>query len=622
MRLQNIRFPEADICREEELYFHRNGEWVDFNGYFNLFYIEKRKKYTNQESLTLHLELNGCQAIRLMLDENIIQEKTLTGGKETLEMEFPYSKTEQGVFWFSVKIEKSSGAENSFEKSATKTEENSVCDISAHVKGWYEGTCQNEKPVRIAAVVCTFKREPYVFRNLKSVLRFLEEPENASLNLCYWLVDNGRTLSEHEEISRLAVRYPDTIRIIPNRNVGGAGGFTRGMIEAIEEKERLGLTHVQMMDDDAVMDPELFVRAYGFLGMRKDEWEDITLGGSLLREDFPYIQQASGEWFKDFAVQNDFPLADLRDYKTCTESYMCEAAHKNTPYSGWWCCCMSLNVVREDNLPIPLFLHHDDIEFGIRNQKNGIVFLNGFGVWHKGFELTFPGVNTYYDVRNTLITTVLTQPEKSRWEILKWVWKRITVSVIEFRYGEMKLVYQAFRDFCKGPEWLYKTDAEKLNNWLRDQVKMEPIQDLEKELTAEEYLRIRQYIQEYKDSYGMKNVRNYFSPARKMTKLIKKVTFNGWLLPAKKEVIPLSPIDPPFDAFRRNRIVLFEPFSGKCLVGSRRYSKLVQAVCMYISTGINLKKLVQAEEAYRKGVKKITREDAWKRYLKIRNESI
>lgn len=82
MRLQNIRFPEADICREEELYFHRNGEWVDFNGYFNLFYIEKRKKYTNQESLTLHLELNGCQAIRLMLDENVIQEKMLTGGKK------------------------------------------------------------------------------------------------------------------------------------------------------------------------------------------------------------------------------------------------------------------------------------------------------------------------------------------------------------------------------------------------------------------------------------------------------------------------------------------------------------------------------------------------------------
>ena len=266
MRLQNIRFPEPDICREEELYFHRNGEWIDFNGYFNLFYIEKRKKYTNQETLTLHLEVGDCQAVRLMHDETMIREIELSGQPEPLTLEFPYQEIDKGVFWFSVKPGISS-------KSAVP-----------QLSGWYEGKCQEEKPVRIAAVVCTFKREPYVLRNLKSVLRFLERPENASMNLCYWLVDNGRTLSEHEEISRLAAQHPDTIRIIPNRNVGGAGGFTRGMIEAIEEKERLGLTHVQMMDDDAVMDPELFVRAYGFLGMRKDEWEDITLGGSLWRD--------------------------------------------------------------------------------------------------------------------------------------------------------------------------------------------------------------------------------------------------------------------------------------------------------------------------------------------------
>ena len=48
--------------------------------------------------MTLHLELNGCQAIRLMLDENVIQEKMLTGGKETLDLEFPYPETEKGSF--------------------------------------------------------------------------------------------------------------------------------------------------------------------------------------------------------------------------------------------------------------------------------------------------------------------------------------------------------------------------------------------------------------------------------------------------------------------------------------------------------------------------------------------
>ena len=40
MRLQNIQLPDSDICAEEELYFHRNGDWIDFNGYFNLFYVK------------------------------------------------------------------------------------------------------------------------------------------------------------------------------------------------------------------------------------------------------------------------------------------------------------------------------------------------------------------------------------------------------------------------------------------------------------------------------------------------------------------------------------------------------------------------------------------------------
>ena len=85
-------------------------------------------------------------------------------------------------------------------------------------------------------------------------------------------------------------------------------------------------------------------------------------------------------------------------------------------------------------------------------------------------------------MRNTLITTALLEKERSQAEILRWIWKRITVDIIEFRYGEMRLAYQAFYDFCRGPEWLYKTDAEKLNNWLREQVAMKPIENLEEEL--------------------------------------------------------------------------------------------------------------------------------------------
>ncbi len=60
-------------------------------------------------------------------------------------------------------------------------------------------------------------------------------------------------------------------------------------------------------------------------------------------------------------------------------------------------------------MPIPLFIHYDDIEFGVRNKNQGIVFLNGVGVWHKGFELLFSGANMYYDTRNNLMQIALHQ---------------------------------------------------------------------------------------------------------------------------------------------------------------------------------------------------------------------
>lgn len=598
MRLQNIRLPDPDICTEEELYFHRNGKWIDFNGYFNLFYIEKRKKYTNQETLILHLNAKNCSAIRLMHDSQILQEIKLTSSTSAT-FNFPYKNTEKGVFWFSIKTNEK--------------------NILPEITGYYEGSCLEIKEVRIATIICAFKRELYVLQNLKRVIRFLEKPENASLNLCYWLIDNGKTLSTNKEICCLVKQYPDNFKIIENRNVGGVGGFTKGIIKALTEKTALGLTHVQLMDDDASFDPELFVRAYGFLSMTKNEYQNITLGGSLLREDFPYIQQAAGEWFDHFAVQNDFLLADLRKFEICTHKYMCESIHKNVPYSGWWCCCMSLNIMDANNLPLPLFLHHDDIEFGIRNQKYGIVFLNGFSVWHKGFELTFPGVNTYYDIRNSLITTALTQSKQPPWGTIKWLWKRLFALFVEYRYEEMHLVYLAFKDFCKGPDWLYKTDAEVLNNSLRKQTLLKPLEELKNEMPENDYTQANLYIHQYKDSYNVENLKSFFETDWKKTKLINKLTLNGWLLPSKSQTTPLSPTESPFNAFRSKQILLFEPLSLKYALKRREYTELVNIVFMCIKIGFSSHKLVKANQAYKKGAKELTNITMWKQYLNIEN---
>lgn len=52
------------------------------------------------------------------------------------------------------------------------------------------------------------------------------------------------------------------------------------------------------MDDDAVVEPDLLVRIYGFLSTVKEIWKDITIGGALLREDYPYLLLCAGEWWK------------------------------------------------------------------------------------------------------------------------------------------------------------------------------------------------------------------------------------------------------------------------------------------------------------------------------------
>lgn len=222
-----------------------------------------------------------------------------------------------------------------------------------------------------------------------------------------FVIDNGRTLNQCQEVQNIAAAANLRLHIFPNRNAGGSGGFTRGMIEILNKKEQDGFTHVLIMDDDAVVEPDTLVRLYGFLTTVKDEWKNITVGGALLREEYPYILFCAGEWWENgYTVPNPDYNLDLRDRDRASCDYLEGSGNEYNQYSGWW-CSYSLNTVRGDNQSTPFFLHHDDIEYGIRNWDTGIVFLNGINIWCRDVEQRLPGENSYYDVRNILIEMAL-----------------------------------------------------------------------------------------------------------------------------------------------------------------------------------------------------------------------
>ena len=135
---------------------------------------------------------------------------------------------------------------------------------------------------------------------------------------------------------------------------------------------------------------------------RRVEGHDCS--GTLLRQENQRYSFSAGEWWeKGKTTPNQYYNFDLTYYESGVDHFVLEAANEHKLYSGWWCCCYSLNVVREDNLPFQFFVHHDDIEYGIRNRDVGITFLNGICVWHRDVRGAMPGIMSYYDMRNFLI---------------------------------------------------------------------------------------------------------------------------------------------------------------------------------------------------------------------------
>ncbi len=573
MKLQSILFPQKNTCENEAMYFHREDNCLIFDGYFNLFYLEKHHRYCEIDSLTLELLVEGEAKITLMHDKDEIGSYEADGENSParLSIDLPYDKYESGVFYFKAEPLESSA--------------------SFSLTGHYEGRAKRISLVNIAVNICTFKRDPYVIRNMKAVSCFFEaldidgKRNEASDHLRFFIVDNGRSLSENSEFTDVCEKVnSDTkvISVIPNANTGGTGGFSRGMVEAMNRKDELSLSHLLMMDDDAVFDPDLFIRLYGFLSVLKDEYATITVGGALLREDYRYIQHAQGEWFTNFKVINNHPLTDMRSFENCTAKWMTGTDSEHEMYGAWWCCCYHMDAVTNKNLPLPIFVHHDDIQFGMKQVKRGIVFLNGICVWHQGFETSFPGVKQYYNMRNTLITMQMFEPKVLEKRIWMWTLRRYTGMLLNLRYADCEFVYRGLMDFLKGKKWLLSTNPEALHKELMAEYKrLCPLSEVPSSY---------KYLENYASRLSADELRKYYDSARFNGPLYKKLTFNGWILPAKKDVKVITPLDSPWETFRYKKIFLYEPSSMRGVYVKRDGKELVKAIRRLIKMYLKIRK--------------------------------
>src|SRR5205085_8693821 len=91
------------------------------------------------------------------------------------------------------------------------------------------------------------------------------------------VVDQGsRRVTAHPSFGRLPPGAAGKVAVIEQANFGGAGGFTRSILEALNTP---GATHMLLMDDDAELEPESVYRAARLLALARG---DLAVGGNML----------------------------------------------------------------------------------------------------------------------------------------------------------------------------------------------------------------------------------------------------------------------------------------------------------------------------------------------------
>ena len=179
MEIQKILFPQVGRCTDREMYFRlehsgfgsnqmlfydnekqtilfRTGEKVWFDTYFNGFSIEKWKKYTILDNLTLKLELSGKFKVILLNKEKVhneVFEKIIcaatieTDTRKTCEFSFADGNA-RGMYTFGLEA---------------------LSDDSIFYGGAYCSSVPKQalRDIKIGIGICTFRREEFVKKNLK-----------------------------------------------------------------------------------------------------------------------------------------------------------------------------------------------------------------------------------------------------------------------------------------------------------------------------------------------------------------------------------------------------------------------------------------------------------------------
>lgn len=596
-RLYRINFADVGSENIESMYFRghhfeldtvekkvviQKGGHAETSTYFNAFSIGKWSKYTKLTSVYLRVRIKGRGRI-------VLKQKYLEAG-DYLErtaswMTFDTENVQEYSICFSDLI----GASGIVYVRIESAGKPCILEDAEYM------TKDLPEAVRIGVGICTYRREAYVRR----LIRKYETYENQG-KLGIFIADNGNSL---EPV------HVDGVSVFPNKNYGGAAGFTRCILEIKKRSEQEGYTHIVLMDDDISVDFSIFDKMTSFLSYLKEECSTYFLAGAMCSLDYPFLQyERYSSWRGDGFVQFG-PGYDLRDFNTIVANER-EEKQKNGS-AGWWCSCFPIKMTAENNYPFPCFFRGDDVEFTIRNGSK-IITLNGVNVWHEPFYRKYSIVSeNYYLVRNTLVINALYLPDLSWKENIKFLKKRFLKAIVTYDYQSAELILKALKDYGKGISFFKRTDPEKLNQRLmKKNYKM-------------------QHISQVLDEYDFLNIEYYLyheTDRNRLSRFLRLASLNGYLLP-KSVYRPFAFSHIGFGCRSRNfyrtrQVFVTDPFTYKGYMLEINKRKAVKLVLQFYLLAAKLgRRYETVKSSYQAGFYELQTEKFWTKYLGLNTKS-
>jgi galactofuranosylgalactofuranosylrhamnosyl-N-acetylglucosaminyl-diphospho-decaprenol beta-1,5/1,6-galactofuranosyltransferase len=414
---------------------------VSFATYFNAFPASYWRRWSILESVVLRVEITGSARVDVYRSKATGARITV-GGTEIVdsgvaEFEIGLEPFEDGGWiWFDI---------------TTDT------PVTVRSAGWYAPIAAPGE-ANIALGIPTFNRPADCVNALAALS---SDPLVDKVITAVIVSDQGNNKAkDHPGFAAAAAPLGDRLTIHNQPNLGGSGGYSRVMYEALKNTD---CQQILFMDDDIRIEPDSILRA---LALSRFAKVPTLIGGQMLNlqepshlhvmgemvdsENFMWSGAVNTEYDHNFAK---YPLHDEEEYRS-------RILHRriDVDFNGWWMCMIPRQVAEELGQPVPLFIKWDDVEYGLRAGEHGYptVTLPGAAIWHMAWSDKDDAIDwqAYFHLRNRLVVAAL------HWDgdvkgLLASHLKATLKHLLCLEYSTVAIQNRAMDDFLAGPEHIF-----------------------------------------------------------------------------------------------------------------------------------------------------------------------